>query len=227
MPDDTTKRVYRVIANAADLHERLENGERFDLNTILGRFKADLWATEAGGGGDQSQRLVTSQRSTDFLGSRYALTCWLDELFIQHSPCGDEWRQNSLEVTLYGGSAERAHKFWEEARRAQERRATEALEVYYLCAMLGFRGDTSAIPVGGGVNVQDGHERLQVWCRSVEARLTLARRQQQPPIPGELPAPSNVPPLNGASRLARMAMLGTVVLMLLIPIAAVLAVLNS
>lgn len=227
MADVTSKRVYRVIANAADLHERLEHGERFDLSTVLSRFKADLWATEAGAGAEQSQRVMASQRgASDFLGVRYALTCWLDELFIQHSPCGDEWRQNSLEVALYGGSAERAHKFWAEARRAQERRASEALEVYYLCTMLGFRGDPTCIPVGAGADLQDSHERLQAWCRSVEARLTLARRQQQPPIPAELPTPSNVPPLTGAERLARMAMIATIVVLLIVPIAAALAVLS-
>ncbi|HZU37642.1 MAG TPA: DotU family type IV/VI secretion system protein, partial [Gemmataceae bacterium] len=209
-------------ANAADLHERLNEGERFELATLLGRFKADLWATEAGSSAEQSQRLGATQRGpSDFLGSRYALTCWLDELFIQHSPCGDEWRQNSLEVAMYGGSAERAHNFWTQARRAQERKATEALEIYYLCVMLGFRGDPSCIPVGGGADVQDTFERLQTWCRSVEARLTLARKAQQPPIPGELPVPSHVPPLTGSTRLGRIAMAGTVTLLVLVLAAAI------
>ena len=49
-----------------------------------------------------------------FLGARYALACWIDELFIVHSSWADRWKPLILEQALFG-SRERATKFWEQA----------------------------------------------------------------------------------------------------------------
>src|ERR1700677_3661983 len=36
-----------------------------------------------------------------FLGIRYALACWLDEIFIADSLWKDQWNDSKLETTLY------------------------------------------------------------------------------------------------------------------------------
>jgi len=95
-----------------------------------------------------------------FLGIRYALACWLDEIFILDSPWKDQWNVNSLESTLYK-SRERATEFWEQAQRAQTRATRDALEVYYLCVMLGFRGDMLEKPA-----------ELNAWRDAVQSQIT-------------------------------------------------------
>src|SRR5437870_400720 len=43
-----------------------------------------------------------SRTRVSFLGIRYALACWLDEIFIADSPWKDQWNDNKVETTLFG-----------------------------------------------------------------------------------------------------------------------------
>src|SRR5439155_11845235 len=97
--------------------------------------QAQRWA-DFGGDRTSGDSIVRDQ----FLGIRYALVCWLDEIFILDSPWKDQWSERSLEIDLYN-SRERAWKFWEQADNASARPTTDALEVFFLCVMLGFRGN--------------------------------------------------------------------------------------
>src|SRR5437762_2895951 len=93
------------------------------------------------------QRFVDPRRSVDtrgdaFLGIRYALACWLDEIIIQDDiPWKAPWNENKLEESdsLFRTN-DRAWKFWEQAKLAAARSLRDAQEVFYLCVLLGFRG---------------------------------------------------------------------------------------
>ena len=80
---------------------------------------------------------IAISEPTRFLGVRYGLTCWLDELFILYSPWERLWNERKLEASLYGTN-DRAWRFWEQARLAESRAGSSALEVFYLCVILGF-----------------------------------------------------------------------------------------
>src|SRR5439155_6674283 len=99
---------------------------------------------EAAGASVTGGNIRTSQGALrgnePFMGIRYALACWLDEVFIADSPWSAEWTEKMLEVALYGGSSQRAWRFWEQARKAEARPGTDSVEAYLWCAMLGFRG---------------------------------------------------------------------------------------
>src|SRR3954451_16054278 len=135
--------VLPVFNYALDLKERLDNGEAPDLEAeqrhLIERLRSD----------SEVRRLIDYVGDGgNFLGARYALTCWIDELFIVYSPWAEEWKEKILEVTLYG-TRDRAWKFWEQAEIALRRPRTpavtippgpDALETFFLCSALGFRG---------------------------------------------------------------------------------------
>jgi type VI secretion system protein ImpK len=125
-----------------------------------------------------------------FLGIHYALACWLDETFIADSPWRDQWNGHKLETTLYGTN-ERATEFWRQAERAQSRPTRDALEVYFLCVMLGFRGE-----------LLDKPAELTAWRDRVETQITQAEGRDYTPPPGLAVTP-DVHALTGMSRMQR------------------------
>ncbi|HEY1858790.1 MAG TPA: DotU family type IV/VI secretion system protein [Gemmataceae bacterium] len=227
MREEIANLVYPVLAHGMDLKARLEAGsrpnldlEQMELKRLLGsemeaRRLSDyggdsvmglsVAAPRAGGGG---------ARGTDpFLGIRYALVCWLDELFILDSSWSTEWNERKLEAALYGTN-DRAWRFWDQAKRAETQPGSDALEVFFLCVMLGFRGDLREEPT-----------RLQAWVAGTQIRVAKSQAQEWV-VPPELQPPTNVPPLRGRERLQRMVVIAGVILLILIPVTTVLLVIH-
>jgi len=206
MQEKIARQVHQVLGYGLDLKERLERGERphFEAEQtklkglLLGdselryvaEFAGESAAPQAGGNIRTSQGAMRGQEP--FLGIRYALTCWLDEIFIADSPWRDQWTESMLEVALYGGSSLRAVRFWEQAKKAEARPGTDALEVFLWCIMLGFRGE----PSGSGLNPSQ-------WVEAVQKRV-LTRYSQEFPQPPERDVPTYVPVLRGRERFGAM-----------------------
>lgn len=210
MQDKIARQVHLVFGHGLELKERLERGEQpsFEaeqakLRGLLLAGDSDLryqtdYAGEAAGQGSSSQSVRTSQGalrgSEPFLGIRYALACWLDEIFVLDTsgPWSSRWEASMMEVNLYGGSSQRGWRFWEQAKKAEARPGTDALEVFLWCVMLGFKGEPSA----GGVN-------LAQWVENVRKRVLTgyALEFQQPP---EKDPPTFVPVLRGKDRFGSM-----------------------
>jgi type VI secretion system protein ImpK len=146
-----------------------------------------------------------------FLGIRYALTCWLDELLIKETPWGQRWNEQKLEDQLYKTNM-RATLFWEQAKRA-EGRSSDALEVFFLCVTLGFRGD-----------LRESREKLDEWYNATQARIINSQPQRWGGEPTDAEPITNVPPLTGREALQRMLMLGAAVFLILIPAVVIAAV---
>ncbi len=113
--------------------------------------------------------------------------------------------------TLYGTN-DRAWKFWEQARGAERQSGTDALEVCYLCVMLGFRGELRQRP-----------EQLQTWVAAAKARIAKVEPQESA-FAGDLDPPTRVPPRLAQEKFQRAVLLGCVLLLLLIPVAAFLLI---
>ncbi len=141
-----------------------------------------------------------------FLGIRYPLVCWLDEIFILDSPWKEEFSENALEWAFFS-SNERAWTFWRQAELAESRVSADVLEVFFLCVTLGFRGEW-----------RDSPEKLKSWHNRIKSLLfeTQARRW---PSPDEIQPPTYVPPLTGESRKHSMILGWAVSLLILIPVA--------
>jgi type VI secretion system protein ImpK len=204
MRDEVHELVYPVLRYGLDLKERLGRGEEADLEKSqldLKRLLADKRWNELGGeAGALEASAFSASRSvagtplrgtTSFLGIRYAITCWLDEIFVLDSPWGAQWNERTLEVALYG-TRDRAFAFWEQAEKAESRPGSEALEVYYLCVMLGFRGD-----------FRDRPDRLRAWVQRVQPQIIRSHGQEPPQVDKSTPV-NNVPLLTGRDRFQAM-----------------------
>jgi type VI secretion system protein ImpK len=214
--------VHPVITFGLHLKDRLERGEQLVLETeqavlkglLLTDVEAKRWIDFGGETGQDRASHPEGQpvepgrgRAEYFLGVRYALVCWLDEMFILDSPWESQWNERKLEAALYGTN-DRAWRFWVQAVRAEARPGSDALEVFFLCVMLGFSGE-----------LRDETEKLQSWISSTQSRIL--RSQRQPwTYPPELDPPINVPPLHGHERLQQMVLVAGAVLLALMPIVA-------
>jgi type VI secretion system protein ImpK len=208
--------VHPILARGLQLKERLDRGEtptfateQTILEGLLTAGLAEENATAASEAEPQTIRLTGAiRRSTERLMTvRYALACWLDELFILESPWETRWNERKMEVTL-NGTNDRAWKFWELARRPETRLDRGLLETFFLCVMLGFRGD-----------LRDRPTELRDWVDSSRAQLTRIEGLEWTPPP-ELTPPTRVPPLRGGERLRTMVVAGALVFLLLTPVLA-------
>jgi len=225
MRDEIANLVHPVLMYGVDLKERLDRGEDPNLETEQAQLKGLLLSeSEArrhhdfGGEGDAGQSMVSvvgatragdsGRRGGDhFLGIRYALACWLDELFILGSSWESEWNERKLEVSLYGTN-DRAWKMWDQAKRAESRSGTDALETFYLTVMMGFRGD-----------LRDSVDKLRNWTSNTQARIFRGLGQEWT-TPAELEAPINVPPLRGREQVQKIVLIAGGILLLLILVGA-------
>lgn len=202
MNDELTRHILSVINYGIKLKDRLDSGEALMLDTENATLKQMLWGEGVVRGhpdyGDNVPRPVMPD-SREFLGIRYALACWLDELFIEdvNSPWREDWRERALESEIYGGSQERAWRFWAQAEIAEKRPSPEAIEAYLWCVMLGFRGDPRLVDPAQ-------------WAERVRKRV-LAARQQEVRLPADLNLRTNVPALRGRDRFRTAARLMVVV----------------
>jgi type IV/VI secretion system ImpK/VasF family protein len=183
---ETADVVYPIFRHGLRLLERSRRGEKLDLaiqqNELRRLFGManPLPAPSADRGGDA------------FLGIRYPVACWLDETFSldPDSPWQDVWEDHTFEWD-YFNSRDRSDLFWEQARLAESRGDVNALEVFYLCVMLGFRGRMRRDVPG-----------LVRWRDSVENILGGAQEVEWKEAPPELAVPDpNVPPLRARHRL--------------------------
>jgi type VI secretion system protein ImpK len=135
--------VYKLFTSALDLKDRVDRGDSLDFEGERNRL---LKMIEEGKG-----RLPVDYSGDGiFLGARYALACWVDELFIIHCqpPWADKWQEKNLEHELFQTQLA-ATRFWEQADivldhpNAVKTTVTpgmDALETFFLCVGLGFRG---------------------------------------------------------------------------------------
>ena len=183
---------------------RMQNEIAANVHAVIGQGAGPQAEAGAGRRADPGDRTgdartvalgrVESRRLTDLATRaevRYALACWLDEVFVLDPVWGSRWNEHKLEVSIFGTN-DRAWMFWEKARLASGRTETDILEVYYLCVMLGFRGELREDP-----------EKLQAW--SVVARGQIEKGPGQGwAAPPELDPPASVPPLKGQEALQTM-----------------------
>jgi len=79
--------------------------------------------------------------------------------------------------------------------------------VFFLCAVLGFRGEWAEDPT-----------QLRAWLGTTRERLVKSLRKEWAGPPA-LDPPARVPPRYGKARLRRMALIAAVTVMLVIPVA--------
>lgn len=144
-----------------------------------------------------------------YLGIGYPLACWADELFTLNSPVAARWNERKFEAEFFATN-DRAWRFWRQARMAADRPGDDDLEVFYLCAALGFRGEWAEEP-----------GKLRAWLGATRDRLIKGLRQEWTGPPA-LDPPASVPPRYGKARVRRMAVFAGLAALLCVPAAVVL-----
>lgn len=142
---------------------------------------------------DQAENRLGSRPDWDL--AKYALVAWVDDLLIEAAWDGSVWwEQNKLEFKIFK-TADAFSKFYEQARKATELPQKDALEVFYVCVVLGFRG------LYGDPEATAQHELFKVppsldeWARRTGMAIQLG--QGRPAILEQGRPGPGAPPLEG------------------------------
>jgi type VI secretion system protein ImpK len=193
--DELMTHVLEVIKATLDLKSNMSQLDSAMMPTEMARLRnmingnGNIRGIPAylgeGGAFSKSNAAPRGTPQTVFLGARYALACWADEIIVDDPHCvwRERWKENMLEVELFGGTSQRRWRFWAQAELAENQVGHDSLEVYFWCVMLGFReGSSNASPAD--------------WLRRVKRRITESRRKELS-LPTDLGVKTSVPPLNG------------------------------
>ena len=147
--------------------------------------------------------------------ARYAMCAWIDDVLTNKPWDGQRWwQENKLEFHFFRTNVA-GTEFFERAKLAQQLPQRDAIEVYYIAVVLGFRG-LYAMPDSPFLAQQ--HQlpgTIEEWARRTAAALSLRHGQS------EMNAVSL--PLEGAPALeSRLAVVGTLLTTLVLTITAVL-----
>jgi type VI secretion system protein ImpK len=215
MRAEIVRLVFPVFTTGLQRKQELLAGVPMDLDVVQKELVGLVQATT------QTAAWVPPGRfGQSFLGIPYAMSCWLDELFIQDdSPWKDQWAERKLETELFG-TADRAWMFWQQSGIARKLSEPDALEVFYLCVVIGFRGiarDTAEDATRDWPDAPQGGD-VKRWCDEIKEQLDSARQSDTavPPPPSQ--PTTNVPPLEGASRFQGMLYLWAAFLFVAAPI---------
>jgi type VI secretion system protein ImpK len=194
MQDEVARMAHPVVSYTLKIKDRLDRGE--DVSPDRTHAELERLLTPTAG----SRSAFAKEEDV-----RYALTCWVDELFILHSPWRQRWNEAKLEFQLFR-SNDRASRFWEKAKRALATGDVALVEVFLLCVALGFRGDLA-----------DDRGRLIEWTASARRLIDveLARLWINPP--GREPR-IHVPPLSARERFSRASARVGILALVVIPI---------
>jgi type VI secretion system protein ImpK len=192
--------VYPVITQALDLKEKLDAGEPLDIPSEKVRLLKLIRGEGAGAG------LTDYFGDGVFLGARYALACWVDELFILHCnppqinpPVANQWQRTKILEDEIFGITQAAQKFWEQldialghpnvAAKARVAPGADAIESYFLCVILGFRG-----------TYFDNPRKVREYVEEMRPQVT---RAADWPMPADRGVRTSVEPLLGRETLVR------------------------
>ncbi|MCA9185278.1 MAG: DotU family type IV/VI secretion system protein [Pirellulaceae bacterium] len=141
---------------------------------------------------DQAEAIVGGGPEWEL--SKYALVSWIDEMLVDTPWNGREWWANNvMEVELFNTRA-CSEEFFLKAQQASALSNRDALEVFYVCVVLGFRGmyhdpiSAEMIAVPHGLPTD-----LETWAKQISMSIRLG--QGRPPLPSASHEIGGAPPL--------------------------------
>jgi type VI secretion system protein ImpK len=127
--------------------------------------------------------------------ARQALVFWIDEMLCEAPWQGRDWWVNNILEYLLLQSNERAILFFLRAKDAVGTATLDALEVYYLCVIMGFRG-VYRDPAENAITISAHElpETIEEWLRRTSEGIRLSPVTQ---LSQTGRAPLGAPPLGG------------------------------
>ncbi|MCA9128403.1 MAG: DotU family type IV/VI secretion system protein [Planctomycetales bacterium] len=151
--------------------------------------------------------------SEQWLLAKYALCAWIDAMLIDAPWEGKSWWKDNCLEKKYFGRRDAHEAFFQRANDAATLGPKDALEVFYLAVVLGFRGfygdsDPSyRARLASGLRLPD---TVEAWCRSIARSLQL--KQGRPPIREAIQTGGSAKPLVGRTTLVMYSMISVILL---------------
>jgi type VI secretion system protein ImpK len=142
--------------------------------------------------------------------AKYALVSWIDEvLIVAPWESREWWNNNPLEVDHFH-TRDCNTVFFAKAKEAAKMARRDALETYYVCVVLGFRGFYRSAGADAPLVAQqlDVPPDLDSWARQTARSIQLG--QGRPPLGGAARPLDGAPPLEGKYVLLGASLLGAV-----------------
>lgn len=184
MTPDFALETDRIFAHTLRLLDRIENKETVDYE----REQEGLRGLFA-----QAESRLGSKPGWDL--AKYGLVAWIDERLITAAWEGrDWWANNSLEFSFFR-TRTAAKAFFDKAKEAKGLNRRDAAEIFYLCAVLGFRGiyHTGDYSLIGDAKLP---KDIDAWARTM-AVLPHELSHQRPALTDRPREASGAPPRNG------------------------------
>ncbi len=177
------KAVDPIFMHVLRLLDRIEKSESPDAEEERLRIRSLI---------DQAEALLGPGSEWEL--AKYALVSWIDEMLVDAPWDSREWwKNNVLEQQLFS-SRKRHQQFFIAAQQASELIGKDALEVFYVCVILGFRG-LYHDPSSGPALAQslDLPPELSAWAS--QTGLSIRLGQDRPPLAAPGPEVTGAPPL--------------------------------
>ncbi len=184
MAPDFSNSVDPVFTFVLQIMDEIESGRSPDPMDISTHVQALLGRAESALGPRKDWELA-----------KYALVAWVDDLLIEAPWEGrDWWEQNRLEFEIFR-TAEAFTVFYIKANEANKLPRKDALEVFYVAVVLGFRGLYND-PTAAAHADQFGVPRtLDEWARRTAVSIQLG--QGRPDLIEQGRPATGAPPLEG------------------------------
>ncbi|QGJ71933.1 Type IV secretion protein DotU [Planctomycetales bacterium 10988] len=187
MTPQFSKAVDPIFLHVLGLLERISQDENPSPQEERLRIRAYL---------DQGEAFIGASEEWNL--AKYALTSWIDEVLLEAPWHGrDWWNNNVLEVELFNTRLCN-ELFYTKAQEASTLSSRNALEVYYVCVVLGFRGfyrDPQAASLLAGPRGLPND--LETWARQIAWTIRLG--QGLPDLREGAEDGEGAPPLEGKS----------------------------
>lgn len=176
-----------IFLHTLDLLERISRDEQLSPEEEHLRLRALI---------DQGEAMIGA--GPEWEACKYALVSWIDEVLVDTPWSGrDWWSNNVLEVALFN-TRECHEQFYVRAAEATTLSRRDALEVFYVCVVLGFRG-LYRDPEGNRYLTQARNlpADLDSWAR--QTALSIRLGQGRPPLSRPGPEVAGAPPVGTKS----------------------------
>lgn len=183
MTPNFAQSVDPIFLYVLDLLERVDEGRPADAKEE--RIKIRLLI-------DQGEAIAGA--TPDWELAKYAIVSWIDEVLTDAPWDGNEWWSNNvLEMELFNTRLCN-ERFYEKAQEASARSHRDALEVYYICVVLGFRGFYVDPNLAGSFTQAYGlPPTLEGWAKQTSLAIRLG--QGRPSLAGPQRDIPGAPPL--------------------------------
>ncbi|QDV25562.1 DotU family type IV/VI secretion system protein [Aureliella helgolandensis] len=147
--------------------------------------------------------------------ARYALCAWIDDLMINLPWPGQRWWENHKLEFQYFKTTDAGTGFFQRAQQAQQLIQRDAIEVFYIAVILGFRG-LYAFPESTLLAQQYGlPDTIEAWTQTTAGLLQF--RSERPKLTGVTDPVRGAPPLE-----SRFTVVGAALSMLMLMVLAAL-----